>query len=173
MWLIGKKVKGIQCCLFINSTQPQSLECIYWDHEGNRKGDQSRSWGRLPNQTRESTSALSRRRACQGPGEGGECRFHASQNNEDHGRAKTTRALPRGAGKIDNRRSQDFWFWVYRRVKRDPAVTCITRICLSCEEDTLGVFRLGWVKSLETLGDGCSTKSLLSSWNVERVVELG
>ena len=33
------------------------------------------------------------------------------------------------------------------------------------EEATLGVFRLGRVKSGETLGNGCSsTKSLLGSW---------
>ena len=36
------------------------------------------------------------------------------------------------------------------------------------------VFLLGRVKSGETLGNGCSsTKSLLGSWNVERVVKLG
>ena len=65
---------------------------------------------------------------------------------------------------------------VYKRGKereREREDIC-TYTCTHFEEDTLGVFWLGWVKSLETLGNGCSsTKSLLSSWNVERVVELG
>jgi len=39
---------------------------MYLDHEENRKGDISPSW---TNQTRESTSALSRRHTRQGPGD--------------------------------------------------------------------------------------------------------
>jgi len=53
-------------CLFINLTQPPTPQCI-WDHEGNRKGDMSSSWGQ-PN-TRVHT-VLSRRCAHRGPGEG-------------------------------------------------------------------------------------------------------
>ena len=96
-WKKKEKCKRyIQCCLFIHSTQPQTNQAWNVSTETMKGTAKAIKVGVKANQTRESTSALSRRRARQGPGEGDECRFHASQNNEDHGRGKTTRALPRG-----------------------------------------------------------------------------
>ena len=89
------------CCLFINSTQPPSLECI--EAMKGTAGDISPS---EVNQTRESTSALSRRCARQGPRErdGTNVVFMPSRNMKVLGEGRPRRPRRDGA-----RLQPDYW----------------------------------------------------------------
>ena len=58
--------------------------------------------------------------------------------------------------------------WHNKRVQTSIAEGMDTQYCM-CEEATLGVFRLGWVKSLETLGTKVVVIVFIDSWKTWNV----